>query len=69
MKIQLGSVAKLGQFHIQNVNGELYWVAPLVHRDIIKWITSLDGTDGYVMVSASNPQDVRLVQEIGIKSR
>ena len=63
----LGSVAKLGQFHIQNVNGELYWVAPLVHRDIIKWITSLDGTDGYVMVSASNPQDVRLVQEIDKK--
>ena len=60
----LGSVAKLGKFHIQSVKGELYWVAPLVHRDIIKWMTSLEGTNGYVMVSASNPQDVRLVQEI-----
>lgn len=60
----LGSVAKLGTFHIQSVNGELYWVAPLVHRDVIKWITNLDGSNGYVMVSASNPQDVRLVQEI-----
>ncbi len=60
----LGSVAKLGKFHIQNVGGELYWVAPLVHRDIVKWITSLDGTEGYVMVSASDTQDVRLVQEI-----
>lgn len=60
----VGSVSKLGEFHIQSVKGELYWVAPLVHRDIIKWITSLDGTSGYVMVSASNPQDVRLVQEI-----
>ena len=60
----IGSVSKLGKFHIQSVKGELYWVAPLVHRDIIKWITSLDGTSGYVMVSASNPQDVRLVQEI-----
>ncbi len=60
----LGSVSKLGKFHIQNVGGELYWVAPLVHRDMVKWITSLDGTNGYVMVSASNPQDVKLVQEI-----
>lgn len=60
----IGSVSKLGTFHIQSVKGELYWVAPLVHRDIIKWITSLEGTSGYVMVSASNPQDVRLVQEI-----
>ncbi|MGX4599874.1 hypothetical protein [Faecalimicrobium sp. JNUCC 81] len=60
----IGSVSKLGTFHIQSVKGNLYWVAPLVHRDIIKWITSLDGTNGYVMVSASNPQDVRLVQEI-----
>lgn len=60
----LGSVAKLGKFHIQSVDGELYWVAPLVHRDIIKWATNRDGTSGYVMVSASNPQDVRLVQDI-----
>lgn len=60
----LGSVSKLGTFHIQSVNGELYWVAPLVHRDAIKWITNLDGSNGYVMVSASNPQDVRLIQDI-----
>lgn len=63
----LGSVSKLGKFHIQSVKGELYWVAPLVHRDIVKWITSLEGSNGYVMVSASNPQDVRLVQSIDNK--
>ncbi|MGL5750648.1 MAG: hypothetical protein ACRCXT_08980, partial [Paraclostridium sp.] len=60
----IGSISKLGKFHIQSVNGELYWVAPLVHRDLVKWATNLDGTKGYVMVSASNPQDVRLVQDI-----
>ncbi|EPZ62292.1 putative membrane protein [[Clostridium] sordellii ATCC 9714] len=60
----IGSVSKLGKFHIQNIDGELYWVAPLVHRDIIKWVTNMSGTSGYVMVSASNPQDVRLVQEV-----
>lgn len=63
----IGSVSQLGEFHIQSVNEELYWVAPLVHRDIIKWITNLDGTDGYVMVSATDPQDVRLVQSLNGK--
>lgn len=60
----LGSISKLGEFHIQNVDGSLYWVAPLVHRDLIKWATNLDGTTGYMMVSANNPQDVRFVQEL-----
>lgn len=60
----IGSISKVGEYSIQSVKGELYWVAPLVHRDIIKWITNLDGTNGYVMVSATNPQDVRLVQDI-----
>ncbi|WP_455537904.1 hypothetical protein [Terrisporobacter sp.] len=60
----IGSVSKVGEYSIQSVKGELYWVAPLVHRDIIKWVTNLDGTNGYVMVSATNPQDVRLVQKL-----
>ena len=60
----IGSISKVGDYSIQSVKGELYWVAPLVHRDIIKWITNLDGTNGYVMVSATNPQDVRLVQNL-----
>lgn len=60
----LGSISKLGEFHIQNVDGSLYWVAPLVHRDTIKWLTNLGGTTGYIMVSAVNPQDVRFVQEL-----
>ena len=58
----IGSISKVGEYSIQSVKGELYWVAPLVHRDIVKWITNLDGTNGYIMVSATNPQDVRLVQ-------
>ena len=60
----IGSVSKVGEYSIQSVKGELYWIAPLVHRDIVKWITNLDGTDGYIMVSATNPQDVRLVQSL-----
>lgn len=63
----IGSISKVGEYSIQSVKGELYWVAPLVHRDIVKWITNLDGTNGYIMVSATNPQDVRLVQNINGK--
>lgn len=60
----IGSISKVGDYTIQSVKGELYWVAPLVHRDIIKWITNLDGTNGYIMVSATDGQDVRLVQNL-----
>ncbi|WP_297136595.1 hypothetical protein [Terrisporobacter sp.] len=60
----IGSISKVGDYAIQSVKGELYWVAPLVHRDAIKWITNLNGTNGYIMVSATNPQDVRLVQSL-----
>lgn len=60
----IGSVSKLGKFHIQSIDGELYWVAPLVHRDLIKWVTNMSGTNGYVMVSATDPQDIRLVQDV-----
>ncbi|MGL4799204.1 MAG: hypothetical protein ACRCWY_07390 [Cellulosilyticaceae bacterium] len=63
----LGSIARLGDFHIQSVENELFWVAPLVHRDLIKWATNLDGTTGYIMVSATNPQDVRFIQTLDDK--
>lgn len=60
----LGSVAKLGTFHIQSINDSLYWVAPVVHRDTIKWLTNMQGTSGYIKVSATNPQDVTFVQDL-----
>ena len=60
----IGSVSKVGKYTIQSVQGELYWVAPLVHRDVIKWATNMSGTNGYIMVSATNAQDVRLVQNL-----
>lgn len=60
----LGSKAELGHFTIQKVNDELYWVAPLLHSGFFKWINNSEGTDGYVMVSATNERDVKLVQEI-----
>ena len=60
----LGSQAEIGEFTIQKVKNELYWVAPLLHTGFLKWINNSEGTPGYVMVSATNERDVKLVQEI-----
>lgn len=60
----LGSQIELGKFSIQKVNNELYWIAPLLHSGFFKWMNNQDGTPGYVMVSATNERDVKLVQSI-----
>lgn len=63
----LGSQVVLGRFSIQKVNNELYWIAPLLHSGFFKWLNNRQGTDGYVMVSATNERDVKLVQSINGK--
>lgn len=63
----LGSQAHLGEFFIQKVNGKLYWISPLEHSGFFKWLNNKQGTTGYVMVSATNERDVKLVQEINGK--
>ncbi len=63
----LGSQVELGEFCIQKVKNELYWVAPLLHSGFFKWMNNQEGTAGYVMVSATNERDVRLVQTINEK--
>ncbi len=63
----LGSQVEIGDFTIQKVDDELYWVAPLLHTGFFKWWRNSEGTPGYVMVSATNERDVRLVQDIGGK--
>lgn len=60
----LGSQARLGEFRIQKVKGEFLWVAPLLHSGFFKWYSNMQGTPGYVTVSATNERDVRLVQNI-----
>lgn len=60
----LGSQVELGNFCIQKVGKDLYWVAPLLHSGFFKWINNQEGTNGYVMVSATNERDVKLVQSI-----
>lgn len=63
----LGSQVRLGVFNIQKVKNDLYWVAPLLHSGFFKWNKNSEGTNGYVMVNASNERDVKLVQEIAGK--
>lgn len=60
----LGSQVRLGTFNIQKVGTELYWVAPLLHSGFFKWQKNSQGTNGYVMVNATNERDVKLVQDI-----
>jgi hypothetical protein len=63
----LGSQVQLGEFYIQKVNDKLYWVAPLLHSGFFKWLNNKEGTAGYVMVSATNEREVKLVQNINGK--
>ena len=43
-KPALGSQVNLGEFTIQKVNDELYWVAPLEHSGFFKWNKNKQGT-------------------------
>jgi hypothetical protein len=56
----LGSRCKLGDFYMQSVNGQLYWIAPLVHSGFFKWKGN-NGTPGFVVVNATDERDHRLV--------
>lgn len=63
----LGSQVDLGDFTMQQVNGKLVLVAPLNHAGFFKYNDNKEGTPGYIIISASNSQDVQLVREIGGK--
>ncbi len=49
----IGSRYEIGDYTVQRVRGELYWVAPLEFRGFSKWI-SYKHTPGFVMVSAED---------------
>ena len=66
-KPSLGSQVVLGEPTIQAVNGNLVWVVPLQHSGFFKWVTNMQGTPGYIIVSATNSQDVEYVESYNIK--
>ncbi|MDU1315071.1 MAG: cell shape-determining protein [Clostridium septicum] len=59
----LGSQVTIGNLDLQNVHGQLYYVAPLEHSSLFKWFTNREGTPGYIKVSATNQSDVQLITE------
>ena len=65
----LGSQVYLGgnQATIQQVNGKLMWAVPLYHSGLFKWLTNLSGTPGYIMVSATDVNDVQYVENFRVK--
>ncbi len=66
-KPSLGSQVVLGTPTIQTVNGKLLWVVPLQHSGFFKWFSNMEGTPGYITVSATNTQDVEYVDDHLIK--
>lgn len=58
----MGSQVSLGTPVIQQVNGELMWVVPLEHSGFFKWLKNIDGSAGYITVSATNLQDIEFVE-------
>ena len=61
--VALGSRIKLGDVNIQEVNGEIMYVAPLEHIDFLKW-HKYHSTPGYITVSATNANKVKYVTQI-----
>lgn len=59
----LGSQFTIGEYYFVKTEDDLVWVAPLEPLDIFKWYQNRNGAPGYVYVSATNPNDVRLIQE------
>lgn len=59
----LGSQVRVGSMSLQNVDGELFYVAPLEHTSVLKWLFN-QTTPGYVKVSATDVDEVELVTEL-----
>lgn len=60
----LGSRVDIGDFAMQEVNGKLVLVAPLEHKNFWKYNKNKEGTPGYIIISASNAEDIKLVTEL-----
>jgi hypothetical protein len=63
----LGSQVQLGSVTVQQVKGKLCYVIPLEHSGFFKWWSNKEGTPGYIVVSATDPDDVQLITEVNNK--
>lgn len=55
-KVGLGAMTQLTNASIQDLNGKLTWVAPIVHKNVFKYLSNGE-TPGYIDVSASRFSD------------
>ncbi len=60
----LGSQYDIGEYYFVSTADDIAWVAPLEPQSFFKWLQNRQGAPGYVYVSATNPNDVRLVKDI-----
>lgn len=65
----LGSQVRLGYYDatIQMQNGRLVWAVPLYHSGFFKWLMNMSGTPGYILVSATDVNDVQYVEGFPVK--
>lgn len=63
----LGSQVDIGNLTLQSIDGQLYYVGPLEHSSVFKWFANSEGTKGYVKISATNQNDVKLVTDLNGK--
>lgn len=59
-RMGLGSRYVFDDMRIQSVNGQLYWVAPLINKSFFRWWDDAN-SPGFVMVSATDFNDAELV--------
>lgn len=60
----LGSQFDIGEYYLISTKDDIVWVAPLEPQNFFKWFSNKNTIPGYIYVSATNPNDVRLVQDI-----
>jgi hypothetical protein len=63
----IGSSMRVGEYIRQEVNGGLYWVAPILHDGFFRYNANPAGTPGYIMISKTDDNDVRLVTDYTIR--
>lgn len=62
----IGSRVVIGEMWGNEINGKLYWIAPLEHSGFFRWM-NFGTTPGYIMVSQFNEVDAKFVQDKPIK--
>lgn len=63
----VGSQVVIGEYTLQRVGKEFYYVAPTLHKSYWKYRRNKGGTPGYIMVNAVNEKDVKYVNNYKIQ--